>query len=264
MLGLAIAVLYAGTVVLGLRAKSLRWPTVGAARAIEFAWQIPDPLAIPLDVKGESIRRGAQLFTLTPIYAPQYVRARLSCASCHAAAGIQPWAAPMVGAASAYPQFNNRAGRVISLRDRIEECVVRSENGDPLPPDSAEMQALVDYIEWLSQPQPGRAAFVGRGFVILPQLRGDARRGARVYAEQCAGCHGERGEGNAPLFPPLWGPDSFNDGAGMTDVAKMAAFVQQNMPQNRMGILSPQDAFDVAAFVHAQRRPQFNSDYARY
>jgi thiosulfate dehydrogenase len=126
------------------------------------------------------------------------------------------------------------------------------------------MQALVDYITWLSQPQPGNFPIEGRGFVALPALHGDAARGRRVYAEQCAGCHGAEGGGDLPLFPPLWGADSFNDGAGMNQVDKMAAFVQHNMPQNRMGILSAQDAFDVAAFIHGMPRPRLNPDYARY
>jgi len=265
MLGLGIAVLYAGTVMLGVRAKNLRWPSSAAVAAgVDRAWAPPAPGAIPQGAKGDSIRRGAQLFTQTPIYVPQYARARLSCASCHANAGMQPGAAPMAALASAFPMYSARAGRMITLRDRIEQCFVRSENGNPLPPDSPEMQALVDYIAWLSQPHPGQRPIEGRGFFSLPALRGDAARGRRVYAEQCAGCHGADGAGDLPLFPPLWGTDSFNDGAGMNQVEKMAAFVQHNMPQNRMGILSAQDAFDVAAFIHGMPRPRLNPAYARY
>jgi len=264
MLGLGVAVLYAGTVMLGVRAKSLRWTFAAAADGVEHAWVPPGLDAIPHGAKGDSIRRGAQLFTQTPIYVPQYARARLSCASCHANAGMQPGAAPMAALASAFPMYSARAGRMITLRDRIEQCFVRSENGNPLPPGSPEMQALVDYIAWLSQPQPGNLPIEGRGFVSLPALHGDAGRGKRLYAEQCAGCHGADGAGDLPLFPPLWGADSFNDGAGMNQVEKMAAFVQHNMPQNRMGILSAQDAFDVATFIHAMPRPRLNPAYARF
>jgi thiosulfate dehydrogenase len=66
------------------------------------------------------------------------------------------------------------------------------------------------------------------------------------------------------MFPALWGKNSFNDGAGMNQVPKMAAFVQHNMPQNRMGILTPQEAYDVAAFVHQQPRPAFNQAFKHY
>jgi thiosulfate dehydrogenase len=160
--------------------------------------------------------------------------------------------------------YNKRAGHIISLRDRIEECFVRSENGTPLPYDSPEMQAIVDYIDWISQPEPARMSFVGRGLITLPHLKPDPRRGASVYAEQCAGCHGDQGEGRAPLFPPVWGPNSFNDGAGMNGIDKMAAFVQHNMPQNRPGILSAQDALDVSGYIHSQPRPAFNEKYKSF
>jgi thiosulfate dehydrogenase len=50
----------------------------------------------------------------------------------------------------------------------------------------------------------------------------------------------------------------------MYGVKKMAAFVRVNMPANRKGVLSAQDAFDVSAFVHAQPRPKFNEAYKKY
>ena len=170
----------------------------------------------------------------------------------------------VVGSAQTFPQYSKRAGRQITLEDRVEECMTRSENGEALPVDGREMKAIVAYINWLSEPHPQQAAFVGRGLKVMPKLTGDPGRGADVYAAQCAGCHGKTGEGKRPMFPPLWGASAFNDGAGMNGVEKMAAFVQYNMPHNRKGILSAQDAFDVAAFVHAQPRPAFNHQYDRF
>jgi thiosulfate dehydrogenase len=105
---------------------------------------------------------------------------------------------------------------------------------------------------------------VGRGLLALADLPADPERGAAIYATQCAGCHGANGEGRRPVFPALWGPNSFNDGAGMHGIKKMAAFVQHNMPQNRMGILTPQQAYDVAAYIHTQPRPAFNNQFAHY
>jgi thiosulfate dehydrogenase len=170
----------------------------------------------------------------------------------------------MVGLPALFPMYNERAGHVISLKDRIQECFVRSENGKPLDYDGAVMQSLVSYIKWLSQPQPNRRPYIGRGLVIVPDLKPDPKHGAAVYAMQCAGCHGQYGEGVPPQLPPVWGPYSFNDGAGMHGIKKMAAFVQHNMPQNRAGSLSPQDAFDVSAFIHSQPRPTFNKGYKRF
>jgi thiosulfate dehydrogenase len=257
-----VVVLYVTVIAIGLRVRDLaiNWPNASPLAA--RAWQSPH--TIPSGALGESVRRGSLLFNETSLYAAQYSKAKLSCASCHAQGGIQPYASPMVGLPQLFPMFNARAGHIISLKDRIEECFVRSQNGKPLAYNAPEMLALVDYISWLSQPQPLRLPYIGRGLVRLPELTPNPAHGAEIYAAQCAGCHGSDGRGRLPMFPPLWGPDSFNDGAGMNGIPKMAAYVQHNMPQNRMGILSAQDAYDVAAFIHAQPRPTFNPAYKSF
>jgi len=209
----------------------------------------------------DSVRRGELLFDETPTAGAKYTHAKLACASCHVEGGIQPFALPVVGIPKLFPRYSQRAGHNITLKDRIEECFVRSENGTPLDYNSPEMKAIVDYIEWLSAPHLDSQPFVGRGLINLPDLKPDPLHGAEIYAAQCAGCHGFNGEGNPYLIPPLWGDGSFNDGAGMYSIRKMAAFVQHNMPQNRMGILTPQEAYDVSAFIHNQPRPKFNRAY---
>ena len=233
-------------------------PTVWAA------WQAPDPDTIPAGPAGDSIRYGGQIFNDTPWSAPQYTGSTLTCSHCHIAGGIAPHAIPMVGLPPLFPMYNKRAGHNISLKDRIQECFTRSENGHPLPYNSREMNALVAYIQWLSRPEPTHKPFSGRGLIDLPPLQPNPKRGARIYSAQCAGCHGEDGAGSRPLMPPLWGPDSFNDGAGMSRVSKMAPFVQYNMPQNRRGILSAQDAYDVSAYIDSKPRPAFNPAYKNY
>jgi thiosulfate dehydrogenase len=257
-----VAILYAAAIAAGLRTRDLSFPWPDSPLKSKRAWQSPHSL--PAGPLGESVRRGALLFNETPLYAAQFSTAKLSCTSCHAEGGIQPYASPVVGMPALFPMFNARAGHVISLQDRVQECFVRSQNGRPIAYDGVEMRSIVDYIAWLSQPQPDRRPFVGRGLVQLPNLTPNPTHGAEIYAAQCAGCHGSDGRGRLPAFPPLWGPDSFNDGAGMNGIPKMAAFVQHNMPQNRMGILSPQEAYDVAAFIHNQPRPTFNPAYQNF
>lgn len=260
---IAIALIYGAMVIVGMLIHdlSIRW---WDSQSYATAWQPPPDSSIPEGPLGDSIRRGAVIFNETPLYATANTGGKLSCANCHAEGGIQPYASPMVGLPKLFPMYNARAGHMISLKDRIQECFVRSENGKPLNYNGDTMKDLVDYITWLSQPEPGRQPFEGRGLVKLPHLKPDPKHGEQIYYEQCAGCHGNNGEGHAPMFPPLWGPNSFNDGAGMDRISKMAAFVQHNMPQNRMGILSPQEAYDVAAFVHQQPRPAFNQAYKHY
>jgi thiosulfate dehydrogenase len=259
----SIVMLYALVIVLGLQVKSLTTFS-GASPKGKMAWTAPHERDIPDGELGASIRRGELIFVDTPQFAPQFTHSRISCGSCHAEGGIQPYSSPMVGIPPLFPMFNKRAGHVITLKGRIQECFVRSENGTPLPYDGAEMSALVDYISWLSRPVPGRRPFIGRGLNELSELKPDPENGRRIYAAQCAGCHGHNGDGRAPLAPPVWGAGSFNDGAGMNGVPKMAAFVQHNMPQNRMGILSAQEAYDVSEFIHTQPRPVFNQAYKHF
>ncbi|HEV2321443.1 MAG TPA: c-type cytochrome, partial [Gammaproteobacteria bacterium] len=93
-----------------------------------------------------------------------------------------------------------------------------------------------------------------------PPQSADRTRGATVYAENCAMCHGDDGAGRSArgeqVFPPLWGPRSFNWGAGMTTLGLAAAFIQANMPYGAGRQLNLQDAWDVAAFVDSRPRPQ--------
>lgn len=104
----------------------------------------------------------------------------------------------------------------------------------------------------------------------------DPTHGQDVYAQNCAACHGPTGLGQRAgmigdakgyTFPPLWGADSFNDGAGMNRLIGGANFIHANMPNGvnwQAPVLSEQDAWDVAAFVQAQPRPHksnLDNDY---
>jgi len=258
------AVVYGSSILAGLAVRDLKFDRSEIPTHAGMAWTPPHDSSIPRGPLGESIRRGRLIFNETPLYAPDHATAKIKCADCHAEGGMQPFASPVVAVPATFPQFNQRAGRVITLKDRIQECFVRSENGTPIDYDGEQMKSLVDYINWLSTPEPNRQQFVGRGLVSLPTLQPDPVHGQQIYASQCAGCHGQHGEGSLPMFPPLWGPNAFNDGAGMNGIPKMAAFVQHNMPQNRMGILTPQQAWDVSAYIHAQPHPAFNTAYAKF
>jgi thiosulfate dehydrogenase len=211
-----------------------------------------------------SIDYGRALFNETPIYAARYTSSRIACTNCHLQGGITPFASPVVGIVPTFPWYSKRNGRKITLEERVQECMTRSENGQPLPHDSPEMKAILAYINSLSVPHPAEVKFIGRGLEPLPMLTPDPTHGSHIYATQCAGCHGANGEGSRRPFPPLWGPDAFNDGAGMNTIEKMAPFIHSSMPYNRKGILSVQDSYDVAAFIHNQPRPAYNHAYDRF
>lgn len=208
--------------------------------------------------------RGKLIFDNTPKYAAKFVGNKLSCNDCHLKSGTADFSAPMIDMAGLFPMYNKRAGHIISLQNRIQECFARSEAGTPPPEDSAEMRALVAYIGWLSRDGVKGKAYKGRGFVKVAALKGDPVAGRAVYATQCAACHGANGAGVPPVIPALWGKDSYSDGAGMSHPAKMASFVIHNMPQNHPGTLTAQQAYDVAAFVDSKTRPKFNQAYKGY
>jgi thiosulfate dehydrogenase len=84
----------------------------------------------------------------------------------------------------------------------------------------------------------------------------DAENGKELYYRCCAICHGHNGEGTTGV-PPLWGPESFNDGAGMNTMIMLSSFVHLNMPYGQP-ILTTEEALDIAAFVIKQPRPHFN------
>jgi thiosulfate dehydrogenase len=57
--------------------------------------------------------------------------------------------------------------------------------------------------------------------------------------------------------PSVWGPASYNVGAGMARVSVAAAFIKANMPRGWGWSLTDDEAFDVAAYINSQPRPDF-------
>jgi len=116
---------------------------------------------------------------------------------------------------------------------------------------------------WPSKDVRTGVAVKGRGFVQVPASRpADPIRGEAVYAEKCAACHGADGQGREGpngeyVFPALWGPKSFNIGAGMARLNNAAGFVKRNMPVGQENTLRNRDALDVAAYFTRQPRPDF-------
>src|ERR1700752_2880289 len=113
--------------------------------------------------QADLIHQGKLIFDETPKYASSYVGNKLACNDCHLQTGTAAYAAPMIDLAGLFPMFNKRAGHVISLQTRIQECFTRSEAGRPLPEDSREMQAMVGYINWLSKDGAKGKVYRGRG-----------------------------------------------------------------------------------------------------
>lgn len=191
---------------------------------------------------------------------------RLACASCHLEVGTKPGTLTLLQTTAHYPRFSGRQGGMTDIEDRINECMQRSMNGKPLPMDSPEMIAMASYLRSLG----AHYAAMGAGSKTAaepapfktPNRRADVAMGQVVYSTRCVSCHGNDGAGllatgdlrKGYLFPPLWGPDSFNDGAGMGRVLTAARFIKARMPLGKAD-LSDDEAFDVAAFINSKPRP---------
>jgi len=224
----------------------------------------PAAASIPTGALGDAIRRGLAIVVDTQSAAKGYVGNGLVCASCHIDAGRQAYAAPLAGLTGMFPEYSGRSASVESLEQRINDCFLRSMNGRALPSGSTEMIGLLAYIAWLSEGVPTGVQVQGRGFkdVSAPSTP-DPTRGKGLFAERCAACHGENGQGLKAAsgrydFPPLWGDASFNEGAGMARTSIAAAFIQAKMPLGAGGTLTDQQAFDIAAYITAQPRPAFS------
>jgi thiosulfate dehydrogenase len=57
--------------------------------------------------------------------------------------------------------------------------------------------------------------------------------------------------------PPVWGPRSYNIAAGMARVSVAASFIKANMPRGWGWTVTDDEAFDVAAYINSQPRPDF-------
>ena len=203
-----------------------------------------------------SALRGRAILLATRDSLPRHVGNSLRCASCHLKEGLQPNAMPWVGAYARFPQYRARSGKVDLLEDRINDCFQRSMNGRALDPGGRDMRDIVSYFAFLSTGIPVGVEMEGQGLPKLQPLAGDLTRGAAVFASTCTRCHGGTGQGTA-LAPPLWGPRSYNVGAGMARINTAASFIHSLMPIDRAQQLTPQQAFDVATYINTRPRPKF-------
>jgi thiosulfate dehydrogenase len=241
-------------------------------------WTVPEIGALPDDANSRQVRRGRDLISATyahigpevPDPAKRFAGNNLACGNCHLNAGTVKFGIPLFGLFGHFPIYSARTGAEITIEQRLNACMTRSMNGRALPIDSPEMQAIVAYIKFLSTGVAPGQTVAGLGVGRMPELdrAADPARGKGVYTNTCAVCHGNGGEGirrNLPtvdlgyMVPPLWGNDSFNDGAGMARLITAANFIHFNMPHGTDYLhpqLKPEDAWDVAAYMVSQPRPQ--------
>jgi len=214
-----------------------------------------DAGVIPAGPYGNSVRRGRALLVATRDSLPAHVANRLRCVSCHLDEGRREngsW----VGVFARYPQYRTRSASIETIEYRVNDCFRRSMNGTALDPTGRDMADIVAYLAFLSHGMPVGPPPAGARLQQWAGFTADTAAGARLFATTCVQCHGPKGEGTVGA-PPLWGPASFNIGAGMARLRTAAEFIRRNMPFDQPGTLTDQQAFDVAAYVNAHPRPDY-------
>ncbi len=191
----------------------------------------------------------------------------MNCQNCHLNAGTKTFGNNYSAVAANYPKYRARSGGIENIYKRVNDCFERSLNGLALDTTSKEMQAVVAYIQFLgSQVKKGEKP-KGAGFKDLALLDRACSplAGGKLYQEKCASCHQKSGEGQmnatgeAYQYPPLWGKNSYNDGAGLYRITNFAKYIKSNMPlgaSHESPLLTDEEAWDIAAFVNSQPRPK--------
>ena len=190
----------------------------------------------------------------------------MNCQNCHLQAGTKAWGNNYGAVFATYPKFRERSGSVESISKRVNDCITRSLNGGAIDSTGKEMKAMIVYISWVGSRVTRGVKPVGSGIRELSYLNRAANpeAGAVLYSAKCQRCHGSNGEGVRNAlgyeYPPLWGVNSFNSGAGLLRLSKLAGFIKDNMPFNEatheQPVLRDAEAWDLAGFICSQPRPQ--------
>ena len=244
----------------------------------------PDTADIPNDATGDMIRYGRDLLVNFPYYlgpkgsVGSFGGNGLGCQNCHLEAGTRPFGLNYFSAHARYPQYRAREGRILTLADRINNCIERPLNGKPIPLDSKEMIAMLAYMQWVGKGVPVGKRVHGDNLkaIALLDRPADPIKGRAVYEKHCQRCHGDDGQGVlkedgiAYVYPPLWGPMSYQPGSSMHRLIKSAQFIKYNMPNDMARwdkpVLTDEEAMDVAAYVnddklHTRPQPYLVNEY---
>ena len=248
-----------------------RFIDFGSSKTIETSAQKTKPIGgtvsfnppllqdAPAEIK-DAVMLGYNIMMNTQKYAAGYVGNKLNCTNCHFNGGIteggRNGGLSLIGVAVTYPRYRKGQNYSEDIVTRTNDCFERSMNGKPLPSYSKEMTAIVTYYQWISNGLPIYANIPWLGIEYIKSTHTpNPANGKQIFAQNCAVCHGNNGQGTQ-VVPPLWGNDSFNDGAGMDKLKDIAAFTLNNMPMTNPK-LTDEDALDVAAFIINQPRPHF-------
>lgn len=262
-------------------------PKVSANTGIDSVHRPPDTSTIPHNEFGDMVRYGRELILNTAHYigpegtVSQNLGNKMNCGNCHLEGGTRPFGLNYFSTHARYPQYRARENKILTLAERINNCIERPHHGKGLPLDSREMIAMVSYMKWLSEGVPVDMHVPGDEAAELeyPDRPASIANGEKIFQAQCARCHMPDGQGqwkpdsSGYIYPPLWGMHSFDKGSSMHRVLKMARFVKANMPYQvaywNKPALTDAEAIDVSAFInddslHFRPESQFSAGYPNY
>ncbi len=244
---------------------------VNFAPAKSSGWIAPDTNKIPATPEGDLIKYGKSLIVNTAYYfGPEGIISHsgngMNCQNCHLNAGTKLFGINFSLVAGSYPRYKDRSSSMESIEKKVEDCFERSMNGQTIDSNSREMKAFVSYLKWVGSNVAIGEKPIGAGVeeLALMHRAADASKGEIVYVNKCQVCHGKSGQGQSlpdsagNMYPPLWGPNSYNIGASIYRISKLAGFVKNNMPlgaTHQSPQLTDEEAWDVAAFVNTKYHP---------
>ncbi len=164
-------------------------------------------------------------------------------------------------------QYDIYTGILLLPEFRIMQCNINSMDG--YKPNIADdiIRDFIAYERFLAA-ATGKVMGVRypeQGVISLPpsstQKHGDDFTiGKNLYNEKCAHCHGIDGKGKViskqVVFPPLGGPNSFTtDSRSFVSLGVFAGLIKTNMPLGQENSLTPDEARNIATYIHSFPRP---------
>jgi thiosulfate dehydrogenase len=256
-----------------VRKMSGAWSTIRGyseddVRAIQRGCNIVD------DLQGNLANSGAR----ERWNADRFVRGtHTTCAHCHQSVGDKQDAlgnrlvgSNSLGASWAMADMYDRfTGLLLPHELRQMQCYINSSNG--FKPNAADdlIRDVTAYSRFLSAAVDLKIGnrYPEQGMDEIPasatRRRGDDYvRGAQVYREICASCHGSQALGKVVegrvLYPALAGPNSHSLDSRMNFAAVntiMPGFICRNMPLGQEGSLDNQECRDIAYYLSTLPRP---------
>lgn len=120
-----------------------------------------------------------------------------ACATCH-----QDASTSMKGAAARYPAFDTKAGKLLNLEARVNQCRTQRQGAAALPYESEELLALTAYLAHQSRGMPVNVSIAGAAQPHFEQGRAQFQRRIGQMNLACMHCH-EWNAGKRLLAEPI-------------------------------------------------------------